>query len=505
MNLFRLTLFGPPQLTIADQAVAPSRRKGLALLTYLAVTGREQSRDALANLFWPGYVSSTALSHLRRALYALQQDLAQQRLNVGRFQIGLETTTDFWCDVVEFRRLLGSQSADCQHGPAATCQNCRSRLQRAIDLYTNDFLVGFALKDCPDFELWQTVEAEILRQELTAGLEKVAPAEEGQGRVTAAIGVWERLLQIAPLNENAQGNLMRLYSQTGQRDLALHRYHAYCHQLRHELHVEPSPALRRLSEQIRSGQNLVASPMSTSPVFTPPIPNADSITLVQPATLPTPPTGGTSGQIDPVTALGVLQRQKQSHFFAMIDQDGDGQIGWHDFERPVTQAVAYLGLTLESRYSQQVLTDLRIWWEGLYIVYALMRKAMGSGEPRAVRQVNLEAWLRYWGLVQMMVVEESMMGGRETLARMEESIHTHCRLFDTDQDQRLSLQEYTIWMKAWGVTIDAEHNFRQLDRNGDGYLQQSEIVEYLRHFHFSNDPEAPGNLFYGMAHLESLA
>jgi Ca2+-binding EF-hand superfamily protein len=48
-----------------------------------------------------------------------------------------------------------------------------------------------------------------------------------------------------------------------------------------------------------------------------------------------------------------------------------------------------------------------------------------------------------------------------------------------------------------GITSDAERHFRHLDLDGDGYLHQSEIVEYLRQFHFSNDPEAPGNRFYG--------
>jgi Ca2+-binding EF-hand superfamily protein len=97
----------------------------------------------------------------------------------------------------------------------------------------------------------------------------------------------------------------------------------------------------------------------------------------------------------------------------------------------------------------------------------------------------------------MMIVEEAAVGGRETLARIEESVQIHCRLFDTDQDQRLSLQDYTIWLTAWGITSDAERHFRHLDLDGDGYLHQSEIVEYLRQFHFSNDPEAPGNRFYG--------
>ena len=488
MNSLRLTLFGSPQITIKDQCMTLNRRKGVALLAYLAVTGRAQSREALANLFWPDYVSSTALAHLRRTLYALQQALNHPWLSVGRFQIGLNMTTDLWCDVLEFRRLLTFQASDCQHSPYVTCVHCLTRLQAGIALYTNDFLVGFALNDCPDFELWQNLEAEILRQELAAALEKVALAAEGQGQPAAAIGYWERLLQITPLYENGQSNLMRLYTQTGQRDLALRRYQSYCRQLSTELNAHPSLLLVQLHEQIRLGQPLAASPM----------PAATVSTALEPAAPLTSPSGRTGpGQVDPLAALGVLQRQKQAHFFHMIDQDGDGQIGWQDFERYVTRAAALTGQLLDDRCCQQALRDLRTWWEGIYTVRTLLAKALETNAPPAPRQITVDVWLSYWGLVQMMIVEEAAAGGRETLQRLDESTHIHCQLFDLDRDQRLSHQDYTAWVMAWGMGMDAADNFRRLDLDGDGYLHQNEISEYLRQFHFSNDPEAPGNRFYG--------
>lgn len=488
MNSLRLTLFGLPQVTIADQGMTLNRRKGVALLAYLAVTGREQSREALANLFWPGYVSSTALSHLRRTLYALQQALNHQWLRVDRFQIGLNVTTDLWCDVLAFRRLLAFQANGCQHSPYVTCAHCLTRLHTGIDLYTNDFLGGFALNDCPDFELWQSLEAEMLRQELATALEKVALAEEEQGRPAVAIGYWERLLQITPLYENAQSNLMRLYTQMGQRDLALRRYQSYCRQLSTELNARPSPLLVQLHEQIRMGQPLQA----------PPMPDATGSITLGSAAFPASPSGRSGpGPVDPFTALGVLQRQKQAHFFHIVDQDGDGQISWQDFERYITQAAALTGQLIDDRCCQRARSDLRTWWEGLYTVRVLLAKALGADAPQAPRQVNLEVWLSYWGLVQMMIAEEAMAGGRESLQRLDESVHIHCQLFDLDQDQRLSHQDYTAWVTAWGMGMDTEDNFRRLDLDGDGYLQQREIVEYLRQFHFSNDPEAPGNFFYG--------
>jgi len=99
--------------------------------------------------------------------------------------------------------------------------------------------------------------------------------------------------------------------------------------------------------------------------------------------------------------------------------------------------------------------------------------------------------------MQVAVAEEAVIGGSETLTRMTESVAIHCQLFDRDGDGLLSVDDYRHWTLAWGLAFDAERNFQQFDLDGDGYLRQTEIAEYLRQFHFSNDPEAPGNYFYG--------
>lgn len=62
---------------------------------------------------------------------------------------------------------------------------------------------------------------------------------------------------------------------------------------------------------------------------------------------------------------------------------------------------------------------------------------------------------------------------------------------------QLSAEEYQWWMSAWQIQQDGASLFRRLDLDRNGYLRYSTIVTYLRQFHFSNDPELPGNYFYG--------
>ena len=54
--------------TLSGRELALKRRKAMALLAYLAVTGRSHSRDSLATLLWPELDQSTARARLRRAM-----------------------------------------------------------------------------------------------------------------------------------------------------------------------------------------------------------------------------------------------------------------------------------------------------------------------------------------------------------------------------------------------------------------------------------------------------
>ena len=53
MTRLVLHLLGSPSVVVNGQEIHISRRKALALLTYLAVTDQIHTRDALATLFWP--------------------------------------------------------------------------------------------------------------------------------------------------------------------------------------------------------------------------------------------------------------------------------------------------------------------------------------------------------------------------------------------------------------------------------------------------------------------
>ena len=75
MSPLALYLLGAPRLERDGEEVHLPRRKMVALLAYLAVTGRSHSRDALATLLWPEYDQSSARAYLRRILSMLNRTL----------------------------------------------------------------------------------------------------------------------------------------------------------------------------------------------------------------------------------------------------------------------------------------------------------------------------------------------------------------------------------------------------------------------------------------------
>ena len=72
MTQLIIRLLGAPGIERDAAPVTVDTRKAIALLAYLAVSGRSQTREALAALLWPDYDDQHARAALRRTLSALR-------------------------------------------------------------------------------------------------------------------------------------------------------------------------------------------------------------------------------------------------------------------------------------------------------------------------------------------------------------------------------------------------------------------------------------------------
>ncbi len=261
-------LLGPPRVERDGVVLRLDRRKAVALLSYLAVTGQSHRRDSLANLLWPDSDAAKGRAALRRALHALKASLGGEWLAADRESIGLAPRRQIWVDVAQFRQHV----AECEgHGHPASevCSACAASLGAAVELVRGEFLAGFGLKDSANFDDWQLFEAEAVRRELGEALERLVWWHSRQREFEAALAYGSRRSALNPLDEGAHRDLMCLYAWTGRRSAALRQYDKCATTLRDQLGVAPLGATRRLRENIQAGHVPALPVVGESPVEPP--------------------------------------------------------------------------------------------------------------------------------------------------------------------------------------------------------------------------------------------
>ncbi|MEP6697037.1 MAG: BTAD domain-containing putative transcriptional regulator, partial [Pseudonocardiales bacterium] len=214
-------LLGTPTVERAGSPVTFDTRKAVALLAYLAVTGQAHSRESLTALLWPDHDRTRGLNALRRTLSVLNSATGGECLLVDRHTIGLRAE-QVWVDATVFQE----KAADTRHGHPAeqTCPRCVAALGVAAAIYRDDFLAGFALRDSPEYDAWQSFQADTLRRRLGEVLDQLVRARTRTGDLRAALDEARRWLALDPLHEPAHSALMRLYAWSGQRSAALQQY-----------------------------------------------------------------------------------------------------------------------------------------------------------------------------------------------------------------------------------------------------------------------------------------
>jgi len=253
MSSLDLFLLGSPRIERQGVAIALDRHKSLALLTYVAVSKRRQSRDELAALLWPDSDQSTARGLLRRTLGALQKQIGHEWLQVDRDEVGLSSEADLRVDVHDLHRHLTERERH-GHPLGEVCQACLEPLSQAASLYRGEFMAGFSLPDCPGFEEWQLFQAESLRQVMVGVLAQLVRGYTVQHEFDTAIDYARRWLALDPLNEAAHRDLMRLFSWQGDRAGALAQYRECEQVLGHDLGLPLQTETTRLYRAIQQDQ-----------------------------------------------------------------------------------------------------------------------------------------------------------------------------------------------------------------------------------------------------------
>jgi len=249
MSQLKLYLFGAPRIQIDDVPIALPRRKVTAILIYLAVTQQIQRRDTLATLLWPESDQKVARSSLRREFSVLCNAIGNEWFAVNREEIALARNVDIWVDTVAFQQAV-VETATHGHPPADVCNKCLPVLTRAVSLYTGEFLTGFTLSGCPEFDDWQSFQTDSLRRTMAQALEKLVQLHEVRGEYDPAIDYAHSWLALDPMHEPTHRKLMHLYALAGSQAAAIRRYDECVRILKEELGVPPEEETTQLYQAI---------------------------------------------------------------------------------------------------------------------------------------------------------------------------------------------------------------------------------------------------------------
>lgn len=235
--MLQIRLLGVLQIAV-DGNVLPSlpTQKANGLLGYLSLqSGKELSREHLADLFWPDRPRTNARRSLHTALWQIRTLFKDAGLNPEGLLVTTASTVmwspnvEYWLDVPEFEKGVTQGSAQ--------------QLQSAIDLYRGSFLSNV-------YEDWCLEERYRLEAYYLRALSKLITYYLNNRRFTAAMEVSRLLLKADQLSEVAHRAIMVSHYQLGNRSAAIEQFQECVRLLKKELNIDPSEETRDLYQSI---------------------------------------------------------------------------------------------------------------------------------------------------------------------------------------------------------------------------------------------------------------
>jgi serine/threonine-protein kinase len=217
-----------------------SQPKRTALLAYLAVASPRgfQRRDTITGLFWPDGDQEHARASLRKAVHHLRKALGEGLvLNRGDEEIGLDWGR-FSCDAIRFQ---GAMDEEDREG--------------ALEIYRGDFLGGFFLSGCQDFDRWLEGERTRLRELAASAAWGLAYHNLSAGRVIDGERMGQRALSHVCTDESEARRFIEALAEAGDRAAAVRFAERFEQVLWEALELEPSTETRGLVQRIRRSRS----------------------------------------------------------------------------------------------------------------------------------------------------------------------------------------------------------------------------------------------------------
>lgn len=233
--------------------------KARALLAYLAVeSDRPHLRTRLAALLWPDSTDENARANLRHALSNLGKLLERGTdkrclLIITRTSAQFNRARDCHLDVADLESALPPPGME----PTLLSSAQMVQMHSAVAGYRGQFLEGFSLEQCNEFEIWRQQTQARLHRAVQQVIRCLIECDKAQGKSAQALHNARHWLALEPTAEEAHRQVMKLLYCNGERSAALAQFEACRHILAMELNVPPSPETVTLYESIKRCHGLM--------------------------------------------------------------------------------------------------------------------------------------------------------------------------------------------------------------------------------------------------------
>jgi LuxR family maltose regulon positive regulatory protein len=238
VGMLKLSWLGLPVAEIDGIPIHFETRKVFALLAYLSLNPKGNSREKLATLFWPEYDQKHASNSLRRTLNSLIHALPADCIEVDRELVRWNEKVPVQIDVLEFQSGISSARIH-KHEDAVSYRTYLDALIEVAALYGGDFLDSLNLPDCPAFDDWQNFTRESLKSDYAWVLEQMVEGWSNNGVWDKAVEAARRWVNLDKLDSKAQLALVKIYTLSGQRSMAQRQFDEFISQSKVELGQEP--------------------------------------------------------------------------------------------------------------------------------------------------------------------------------------------------------------------------------------------------------------------------
>ncbi len=217
-------LFGYPKVIENNTEISMPSGKVSAVFYYILIK-KTVSRDELASIFWSEVGEKNAKISLRNALHKIKKIFKEDViLTPNKSILTLNENINFNIDVKKF-----------EANPSSN-----------LELYTEDFLKGFYIKNAIDFEYWSSELSSFYKELFMKTSEQKIMDFFEKKEFKECKKIIYKVLNIDNFNEVLYLYLMKIYKLDNRYDKMINEYHNLKKLMNEELGIDPSKEIESL-------------------------------------------------------------------------------------------------------------------------------------------------------------------------------------------------------------------------------------------------------------------